>query len=679
MGSIKLSPNLSLFNSKSKITEITAKINMKKRHLFILIAILFLIQTSFAERDSYPNLLDTRNIITDVKDVKRSFFSDLGAWHAFALPERKEDFGGFIGPLIMDLNGRWLSSSLAKLEISEDGKLLDVANAKVSASYYPGLLKQTIDISQIEIVQKLIFLSNREALVETRIKNLSAKKRILEISFAGELLLEKTSFGNDANKIIVNFDDDEKRFVIDFNSRKPLDIKINGRSYRATYPRIKLKPRKTLSLVQSQQYYLEKKEFPTKLKKNRFAKELRKNEKRWNGYIKSYFSNAPNLSEEKKRLAVKAIVTLNTNWRSAAKDLLHDGTFPSSSYQGFYGFWSWDSWKHAVALSYFHPQLAKSNILSMFDYQDEFGMVADCIYTDKKENNWRDTKPPLSAWAVWKVYEQTGDKAFANKMFSKLVKYHYWWYQNRDNNKNGLCEYGSTDGTRLAAGWESGMDNAVRFDNAKMIKTHDKAWSFDQESVDLNAYLYAEKLYLAKLARALNKKTEANQFKDEAKILKQKINQTFFSNKKGFYYDFQTTSNKLITIEGTEGWIPLWAEISSNEQATAVAKIMTDEKKFNTKIPLPTFTADHPKFNPLKGYWRGPVWLDQFYFGIDGLKKYGFEKEAETLTNKLWQNADGLLTDKEIRENYHPITGEGLNAKNFSWSAAHILLLLNEN
>ena len=46
------------------------------------------------------------------------------------------------------------------------------------------------------------------------------------------------------------------------------------------------------------------------------------------------------------------------------------------------------------------------------------------------------------------------------------------------------------------------------------------------------------------------------------------------------------------------------------------------------------------------------------------------------LTTKLWQNADGLLTNKEIRENYHPITGKGLNAKNFSWSAAHILMLL---
>ena len=61
-----------------------------------------------------------------------------------------------------------------------------------------------------------------------------------------------------------------------------------------------------------------------------------------------------------------------------------------------------------------------------------------------------------------------------------------------DHDRDGLCEYGSTDGTLIAAAWESGMDNAIRFDSTKMLKNNDYAWSMDQESVDLNAYLYAE-------------------------------------------------------------------------------------------------------------------------------------------------------------------------------------------
>ena len=108
----------------------------------------------------------------------------------------------------------------------------------------------------------------------------------------------------------------------------------------------------------------------------------------------------------------------------------------------------------------------------------------------------------------------------------------------------------------------------------------------------------------------------------------------------------------------------------------AVSKIMGDEHKFDTYIPLPTLTADHPEFNPKKGYWRGPVWLDQFYFGVNGLKKYGYSSQANAFTEKLLKNAKGLSADQPIHENYHPMTGEPLNSSNFSWSAAHILMLL---
>ncbi|MEO8568268.1 MAG: hypothetical protein ABI419_04010 [Ginsengibacter sp.] len=46
------------------------------------------------------------------------------------------------------------------------------------------------------------------------------------------------------------------------------------------------------------------------------------------------------------------------------------------------------------------------------------------------------------------------------------------------------------------------------------------------------------------------------------------------------------------------------------------------------------------------------------------------------MKNKLWQNAEGMMNDLPLYENYHPLTGEGLNAINFSWTAAHILMIL---
>ena len=99
-----------------------------------------------------------------------------------------------------------------------------------------------------------------------------------------------------------------------------------------------------------------------------------------------------------------------------------------------------------------------------------------------------------------------------------------------------------------------------------------------------------------------------------------------------------------------------------------------DPNIFYTKIPFPTLDASHPEFNPEKGYWRGPVWMDQAYFALMGMKKYGYENEVLKLTSKLFNE----IQYPALYENYHPITGEGLNSPHFSWTAAHLYLMYIE-
>ena len=49
------------------------------------------------------------------------------------------------------------------------------------------------------------------------------------------------------------------------------------------------------------------------------------------------------------------------------------------------------------------------------------------------------------------------------------------------------------------------------------------------------------------------------------------------------------------------------------------------------------------------------------------------------LMNKLFNHCEGLLDpSRPLRENYHPLTGKGLNAENFSWTAAHLLMMIRE-
>ncbi|MND73795.1 Glucosidase YgjK precursor [compost metagenome] len=296
-------------------------------------------------------------------------------------------------------------------------------------------------------------------------------------------------------------------------------------------------------------------------------------------------------------------------------------------------------------------------------------MIADYIYTDHRENNYRDSKPPLAAWAVNAIYEADHDLSFVREMYDKLVLYHEWWFRYRDHNKNGICEYGATDGTLEAAKWESGMDNAIRYDSTQMLLNEKGAWSMDQESVELSAYLKLERKYLMHFAEMLGvpfrEKKESYLAMDY-----------FFDQERGYYFD-RKLNGALIPCFGPEGWSPLWTGLATVPQAEAVVRVMQDTAKFASFVPFPTAALDNTKFMD-RGYWRGPIWLDQVYFAIAGLRKYGYQQEADMYTKQVFERLEGLSGNGPIHENYEAHTGKRLKAPHFSWSAAHLFLLYKE-
>ncbi|GLX86079.1 hypothetical protein tloyanaT_23320 [Thalassotalea loyana] len=282
------------------------------------------------------------------------------------------------------------------------------------------------------------------------------------------------------------------------------------------------------------------------------------------------------------------------------------------------------------------------------------------------------------------------------------------------------ADYEAIDiGAQHGAAWESGMDNAARFgfiNNAQLkhyaqedyqgdIEQARKDWqvmfyenrnasgellgySINQESVELNSYLAHEKMLLANMAELLQQTELATMYRNSAEKLKKKINQCFFDENTGFYYDrkipsktttTKTCSGDLLTMrgKGPEGWSPLWANIADKSKAARVKEVMLREDEFNTKVPLGTASLSNPAYDA-NIYWRGRVWLDQVYFGLIALNNYGYQKEANILAEKLFENAQGLSEDGAIRENYNPETGAVQGATNFSWSAAHLLMLYFE-
>ncbi len=609
------------------------------------------------KRYEFNNILDIA-YTPDTLTRCRGWFTDAGSWMGFTLPQKDHWVNGFCGPFSLDMNRRqWMAQSAVTVGYADQANVIFTPE---STCYFPGELYLSASSEEGKIIQRLNFLDASTALL--RIHSDAGKELSLTASQWGKEIQGQT----DQNTVIARHPSGE---IVALTFTPDVSVKGTDNNYQA---KINGSEHDTYVAIS---FYTGEKELSAGLQKAQLAlsnpqEGLKANKERWEGYLTKILRK--DMKPEYDRIAVKAVVTLISNWRTHRGGLLHEGIVPSHAAYYFVGFWAWDTWRFSAALAKFDPELAKDNIRAMFDYQQPDGMIIDCIYTDPAENNARDSKPPLVSWAVDEIFTHTNDTAFISEMYPQLMAYYKWWYNKRDHNRNGMCEYGSTDGTLEAAAWESGMDNAIRFDDAKMLKNNgaEDAWSMDQESVDLNAYLALECKLLKKFASILGVTFDGPDYSSQ-------VADYFFDKEKGFFFDRRLKDGSFIQEPGCEAYTPLWTEVATADQVKAMLPLLTDTAKFSTYIPFPTVAADNPKYNP-RGYWRGPIWLDQTYFAIRGLRNYGYNKMADEYTLQVFDRLQGLKEGAPIHENYGTHTGELLKAPHFSWSSSHLLMLYDD-
>lgn len=758
--------------------------------------------------NDYKNIVDRsgspvfmRDTDADGHQVFSPFF-DGGSWHGHLLPDNKDGMGGFPGPaLLTEEYINFMANNFDRLSVYQNGQKIDF---KMNAYSLPGALKQILTAPGIRVDMTLRFASNRTSLLETKIET----DKALDLVWDGQLMEQVFSKNGqpqtdktidqtypDYNRNITPTTDGltvtfgkvrstwdlltsgESEYQI--HKTIPLETTVDGHQFTS---RAHIDGSTTIYTTYSHVLTAEENQLEQPKINNILSNPnsyLKASTQRWQSYLDTGLIN-PNATPTQERVAVKAIETLNANWRGAAGAMQHDSVTPSVTGRWFSGnqTWPWDTWKQAYAMAHFNPEVAKDNIRAVFDFQIQAddpvrpwdaGFVPDLIsYNISPERggdggNWneRNTKPSLAAWAVMEVYKTTQDKEWLEEMYPKLVAYHNWWLKNRDNNQNGVPEYGATrdkahntpDGKMLftvtkngdtttlagldkyqqildahavnsdqydsitipaqtAASWESGRDDAAVFGfidpdqmdkyiakggkksdwDVSFAQNRDKdgtllGYSLLQESVDQASYMFSDNKYLAEMAAILGYDADAKEFTQKATKLASYINQCMFDEKTGYFYDIRIESKPLangcagapITErgKGPEGWSPLFNGAATQTHADAVVKVMMDTHEFNTYVPLGTAALTNPAFGP-DIYWRGRVWVDQFYFGLKGMEKYGYRNEAVEMANTFFEHADGLVGDGPIRENYNPLTGAQQGAPNFSWSAAHLYMLYND-
>ena len=98
---------------------------------------------------------------------------------------------------------------------------------------------------------------------------------------------------------------------------------------------------------------------------------------------------------------------------------------------------------------------------------------------------------------------------------------------------------------------------------------------------------------------------------------------------------------------------------------------LLNEREFLTPVAPPSVAVSEPGYEPdgghgpIRRYWRGPTWINSAWMVWLGMRRLGYEEEAQRL-------ADGLIATvarEGLREYYDPRTGKGMGAKDFAWSA----------
>jgi neutral trehalase len=334
------------------------------------------------------------------------------------------------------------------------------------------------------------------------------------------------------------------------------------------------------------------------------------------------------------------------------------------------------------------------------------------------------TQPPVLAEAVWRVGNALSEKErtdFFTKMYPVLIAYHSWLYEERDPHKEGL--------TIQIHPYETGLDNTppweeqlrehsrplwiatienlrldkfinfVRRDTRSIpseqrMKNIDALMAWDAilrlrrkhydiehilhrslfaiEDVGFNAILIRNNQIIRDIAkiiyRKLPKDLDANMKKSEVAI------EELWDEAFSIYFSRDFITNKLLRQPTISSLLPLYAGTIDKKRAQMLVKILSTESAFWLQYPVPSVPRNSRSFNEWR-YWQGPTWLNTNWLLIDGLRRSGFETEAQALTSHTLQ----MVRNSGIWEYYNPKNGEGLGPSDFSWTAALTLDLLHQS
>lgn len=401
--------------------------------------------------------------------------------------------------------------------------------------------------------------------------------------------------------------------------------------------------------------------------------------------------------------------------------------------------WNWDSGFIAYGYSHYDIERAIMEMKTLFKGQWRNGFLPHIVFHIKSENYFPNydfwmsskinkyapkdvytsgiTQPPLHAIVVWHIYETINKtdkekaKEFLEEFYPKLFKLHEYFYTKRDPEKSGMIT--------IYHPWESGFDNSTRWDTPlEAVKIGDipeyerldtrfvdkkfrptdaeydkyvylanelKKKNYDDDLIYKNhpfkvkdkvfsSILYAANKRLKNIADVVGEK--CTEVADWNKRFEDNLIKRMWNDKDKLFYDYDLIAQKQIKERTAGVLMPIITGLLTKRQISDMDEHL-DKANFCGSVScsvslLPSLSLKDEQFNH-EQYWRGPIWINVNWFLIKGFLEYRMKERAEHLKTHILK----LVIDNGFWEYYSPLNGKGLGVKDFSWTAALIIDLLN--
>lgn len=338
--------------------------------------------------------------------------------------------------------------------------------------------------------------------------------------------------------------------------------------------------------------------------------------------------------------------------------------------------WYWDSCFAAIVWRRFEPARARAELESLLAAQRPDGFIGHTIFwrsrvsllrrlfynvADRDADQTESIQPPLLAWA-WRI--AVGDPNEEPRIARQVE----WLARNRDLEGDGLLWIVQPD--------ESGLDASPKFEEVwgrrangrigfPLLVRRNRRFGWDARRVrDAGGPVLCEPLVntLWSLSlQALGRPSATPALVDR-----------LWDERRGLFLDEAQPGGLRIQTLTWASLAPLaLPDLPEEIGRRLVEEHLLCEREFLTPVAPPSVAVGERGYEPggdhgpIRRYWRGPTWVNSAWLVWLGLRRLGYEAEAERLTSGVI----GAAAREGLREYYDPRNGKGMGARDFAWSA----------